>query len=251
MGYDTWFNINITTDDENERQAVLREIAKAAFDNETATNVVELGFEGHWYDCDEDLVAISRRHPGVLIEISGNGESSDDLWAARYLGGKTEKVRYEGLPDFRNVLTPQEKERAFDKAWDAYRDALNEMRLQAGRRIRAVKQRITGREDCHLSFRRLNEKFAQLVLSQEAHFVSNGEWQPAIVEGIQDDGETLCTDDGDPIGLSEMIPGQIRDVITCVEDFERDLAKGTIKGRWDEEKEWFKLYWPEPEEAKK
>lgn len=251
MGYDTWYNINVTTDDKNERQAVLKEIAIAAFGDETAEEDVESGFEGRWYDCDDDLQKISKRHPGVLIEISGDGEASDDIWAARYLDGKTEEVRYEGLPDFRNVLTPQEKERAFDKAWDAYRDALNEMRLQAGRRIRAVKERITGREDCHLSFRRLNVKFAQLVLSQEAHFVSNGEWQPAIVEGIQDDGETLCTDDGDPIGLSEMIPGQIRDVVTCVEDFERDLAKGTIKGRWDEENEWFELYWPEQEESER
>jgi len=56
------------------------------------------------------LPPIAKRHPDVLIEISGNGEDSDDIWASRYRGEESETVSFHGLDDFKDILTPDEAE---------------------------------------------------------------------------------------------------------------------------------------------
>ena len=41
-----------------------------------------------WYDHDEDMMALSLRFPGVLFQLYGCGEDSDDMWYSYYKDGK-------------------------------------------------------------------------------------------------------------------------------------------------------------------
>ena len=41
-----------------------------------------------WYDHDKDMKALSLRFPGVLFELYGDGEESDDMWYTYYKDGK-------------------------------------------------------------------------------------------------------------------------------------------------------------------
>lgn len=44
-----------------------------------------------WYEHEADLREMSRRFPGVLFKLTGDGEESGDLWAAYALDGKWQK----------------------------------------------------------------------------------------------------------------------------------------------------------------
>lgn len=41
-----------------------------------------------WYDWEEDMVLLSRRFPDVLFRLHGDGDDSEDLWDAYFLGGR-------------------------------------------------------------------------------------------------------------------------------------------------------------------
>lgn len=46
-----------------------------------------------WYDYDKDMRELSRVFPSYLFTMSGEGESSDDLWVTYYLNGKAQEVK--------------------------------------------------------------------------------------------------------------------------------------------------------------
>ena len=244
MGYDTWFNINTSAapQDFREEEAVRKEISKAVYgDEHHHRDIIENGFEAHWYDYDKDLIKISKKHPTVLIEVSGDGENSDDLWAARYRNGESETVRFEGLPDFKEILTPQEEEKIFSNAREAYCKAIDGLKEAAVRRIRMLKDRITVEPERHLSIELLNNNGPELVISGELP-LSNREYVPLMVGGIHDDGETLWTEE-DPVCIPDMLPDDVTDVVNLLEGYVKDIEKGVIKGRWNEEEEWYELYY--------
>lgn len=238
MGYDTFFNVNITAPTKKEHFAVLKEIAEAADQN---IQNVNYGFEGHWYDWDKDLAAISARHPGVLIEAGGYGEDNNDIWAARYRDGKNETIRFEGLPDFKEILTSQEEEDVFHKASEAYHTALDDLTKAALRRIRKIKERITGAPDRFLWLNRLNDVCPQLVIADSLP-LSNREYVPLLVTGIQDDGEAVCTEQ-DPVDVADMLPDDVKGLVNLLEGYVEEIAKGIVKGRWNDDEEWYELYY--------
>lgn len=241
MGYDTFFNVNVTAPTKKDHYAVRKEIAKAAFGDKNAIRDVDCGFEAHWYDWDKDLASISARHPGVLIEASGYGEDSNDIWAARYRDGKSETIRFEGLPDFKEILTSQEEEDVFRKASETYRDALDNLTKAAVRRIRTLKERITGAPDRFLWLNRLNDVCPQLVIADSLP-LSNREYVPLLVTGIQDDGEAVCTEQ-DPVDVDDMLPDDVNGLVNLLEGYVKEIAKGTVRGRWNDDEEWYELYY--------
>lgn len=42
-----------------------------------------------WYGHEADCLQVSKQFPEVVIEVSGEGEESGDIWKAYYLNGKT------------------------------------------------------------------------------------------------------------------------------------------------------------------
>lgn len=238
MGYDTFFNVNITAPTEEEHYAVRKEIAEAANRN---PRDIDGGFESHWFDCDANLTKISKRHPGVLIEVHGDGENSEDIWAARYRDGKSETVCIKGLPAFKEILTPEEEEDIFLKASKAYEEALDALTEAAVHRIRTLKERITGAPDKLLWLNRLNDVCPQLVIADSLP-LSNHEYVPLLATGIQDDGEAIITEQ-DPVDIKDLLPGDLRNLVTLLEGIVKEIEKGVVKGRWNEEEEWYELYY--------
>jgi hypothetical protein len=55
--------------------------------------------EGHttdsikWYDCTNEMTEISKKFPGVLFEVEGHGEESEDIWKAYFKDGKSQYVK--------------------------------------------------------------------------------------------------------------------------------------------------------------
>lgn len=46
-----------------------------------------------WYECEEEMRIVSAQFPGVLFELTGNGEEPGDIWIAYFLDGKMQKER--------------------------------------------------------------------------------------------------------------------------------------------------------------
>lgn len=243
MGYDTFFNINITAPTKEEHDIVRKEIAGAA--GKDPLNI-DGGFVAQWYDYDKDLAAISASHPGVLIEAYGYGENTCDLWAARYRDGKSETIRFEDPPAFKETLTSQEEEDVFRKANDAYDKALEALTEAAVRRIRTLKERITGAPDRFLWLNRLNDVCPQLVIADSMP-LSNREYVPLLVTGIHDDGETVSTEQ-DPVDVDDMLPDDVKNLVNLLEGYIDEIAKGTVKGSWNDDENWYELYYAAYEE---
>lgn len=59
------------------------------------------GDECKWYDHDTDMLKVTKKHPGVVFILDGEGEESGDIWRNFYRDGKVLKWRPEiNLPDF-------------------------------------------------------------------------------------------------------------------------------------------------------
>lgn len=48
-----------------------------------------------WYDHNNDMILLSKRHPEVGFLLKGEGEESGDVWAAYFFRGKAEEFRME------------------------------------------------------------------------------------------------------------------------------------------------------------
>ena len=82
MGYNTTFNLKAPVEliyqfrEENEE-------AEYCLDEEGDSNE-----SGKWYDHEEDMRAFSLKHPGVLFEMTGEGEENEDMWRKYFKDGK-------------------------------------------------------------------------------------------------------------------------------------------------------------------
>lgn len=52
-----------------------------------------------WYEHEEDMLAVSKRIPDVLIRLWGSGDEAEDLWEHYFLNGKSQYCRAE-IPPF-------------------------------------------------------------------------------------------------------------------------------------------------------
>ena len=52
---------------------------------------IEADAEAKWYECEDDMYKLSKRWPGVLFDLRGDGEESEDLWEHYWLNGEVQK----------------------------------------------------------------------------------------------------------------------------------------------------------------
>lgn len=70
-----------------------------------------------WYNWKDNLTAVSKKFPNILLVLEGHGEEENDDWRAYALGGKIEVIGkvWEEPPDFAKnyvpprILTPYEE----------------------------------------------------------------------------------------------------------------------------------------------
>ena len=48
--------------------------------------------ETKWYNHDEDMLSLSKKHPKVLFLLDSVGEEDGDMWRKYYMDGKTTKI---------------------------------------------------------------------------------------------------------------------------------------------------------------
>lgn len=41
-----------------------------------------------WYDCEKDMLSVSKKYPDYLLTVRGEGEESGDIWATVFNNGK-------------------------------------------------------------------------------------------------------------------------------------------------------------------
>ena len=89
MGYYTSYSLRFYPERKNDligkdkRDAILRELRKMnVFGDEECTYAY-----GKWYDHDEDMCLISSKFPGIVFELNGHGDDSDDIWVSYYFNG--------------------------------------------------------------------------------------------------------------------------------------------------------------------
>lgn len=93
MGYYTDYSLsaewygNTSEPSQEEVKKLQDEIEKMnVFDSE---GDITLGWWANvkWYDWEEDMAMLSKRFPGFLFSLNGNGESPDDIWGVYFING--------------------------------------------------------------------------------------------------------------------------------------------------------------------
>ena len=46
-----------------------------------------------WYDHDENMMALSKKYPNLVLYLYGVGEENNDVWCAYYYNGKMQKIQ--------------------------------------------------------------------------------------------------------------------------------------------------------------
>lgn len=83
MGYYTYFTLQLEGPEDEERKLLEDLRASHPKLNELADNMT---MEGQWWNWEQCMDAIAQKYPKVLIELTGDGEASDDYWECRWRG---------------------------------------------------------------------------------------------------------------------------------------------------------------------
>ena len=98
MGYYT--NYTITAD------KVLPDDFEYQFTEITDYYFYDGKLEGKWYDCEDDMINISKLYPNILFTVEGEGEESGDIWRQYFKNGKNHRIEPE-------IVWPEFDERMF------------------------------------------------------------------------------------------------------------------------------------------
>ena len=91
MGYLTCYTLNKVKGSDEDYEKFLNELQKVSgYDFHGIDNCQE----GTWYDHEKHMLKVSKKFPDLIVELSGDGENSDDVWAMRFQGGRSESVGY-------------------------------------------------------------------------------------------------------------------------------------------------------------
>ena len=95
MRYNTIFELEVISGGDYETDyegAVIEQVDYNPFDEKTK-----------WYDFEKDMREVSKQHPNVLFELSGEGEETDDLWKAYFKDGKMQmceaRIEYDNFDE--------------------------------------------------------------------------------------------------------------------------------------------------------
>ena len=114
MGYYTNFTINkIEGSDEDYRHLKEDILKKTGIDF-----IKDETHEAKWYKHEADLTKLTKKYPGLLVQLDGNGENWDDLWATRFRNGETETFNYVKEQSAFSVLLSEEEKEVIGKAWN-------------------------------------------------------------------------------------------------------------------------------------
>lgn len=85
MGYYTRFKLEVVSGGDYEtdyEEVVSEQVDYNPFSDETK-----------WYSFEKDMKEVSRQHPKVVFELSGEGEEAGDLWKAYFKDGKMQMCK--------------------------------------------------------------------------------------------------------------------------------------------------------------
>ena len=108
MGYYTSYSISLVQGDYEEYESLLKELAEISQEPE----IVNESVYTKWYSQEKDCMEVSKRHPDILFEVSGDGEAGDDVWAQRWKGGFCEHVDLCVPAVFHTLLSNEERKNA-------------------------------------------------------------------------------------------------------------------------------------------
>ena len=120
MGYYTYYSINVINANEVSRERLIAaskdlfhslEGDDTYFDSDLYEHNPTINpfdwvsdDEMKWYECEDDMVKLSRDYPELVFEVEGQGEDRDDNWRAYFANGKFYLCRgyiyYEPAPDW-------------------------------------------------------------------------------------------------------------------------------------------------------
>ena len=77
---------------------------ESTFNAITGFPFYHLDEETRWYDCEEDMIKVSKRYPDLLFEVERIGEDPDDRVIMRFKNGDSESVTGEFVyEDFKRL----------------------------------------------------------------------------------------------------------------------------------------------------
>ena len=97
MGYYTRFSLTITGETDCDIIEQLRsgcDYAAVALDKDG-----NFGEECKWYDCREDVLSFSKKHPDILFLLKGEGEEANDRWKFYARSGKSYFQKAKVIPE--------------------------------------------------------------------------------------------------------------------------------------------------------
>lgn len=91
MGYYTQYTLSVYEGDETISEILAVETEETFAGLRYAINDEGGCVDGvKWYDHDDDVTALSKRNPGVVFKLYGEGEESGDVWTQYFKDGKTQ-----------------------------------------------------------------------------------------------------------------------------------------------------------------
>jgi hypothetical protein len=100
MGYYTYYSLSIIKGKDTEMipcetcggtgEVEVGVLAKLAEE----INEIAGAFEGEpqkWYEHEEDMLKISKRFPGKVFQLKGEGEDNGDIWVKFFYNGRVQK----------------------------------------------------------------------------------------------------------------------------------------------------------------
>jgi hypothetical protein len=116
MGYYTYFTLNKIHGSDEDYDALVKDIDEKTGIDFSRDNCQE----AKWYDSHEDMTELTKKYPDLTVQLDGDGENSDDLWACRYRGGESEQIEA-AMPAFCEIATPAERASFVANTYEAAR----------------------------------------------------------------------------------------------------------------------------------
>jgi len=111
MGYYSNFSLSVLNADElgfDEDRKIFAEIEeKCGYRSQCDGEYYE---DIKWYDMKKDVAFVAKKHPKAIIEVTRDGEDSDDYVVTRFKGNLMETVEYEMKASraFSEIVVPED-----------------------------------------------------------------------------------------------------------------------------------------------